>query len=377
VKAAYQVAHPHVDTVIVGAGVIGLVIARQLALSGRSPMLLETAAQFGSETSSRNSEVIHSGIYYPFESLKSRLCIEGRANLYSYLQAHDIPYRKTGKLVFASRENQVPTLDNIERMALAAGVTDVRRLRSSAVAIIEPELPCVEALLVPDTGIVDSHRYMQALLGEAEANGAQFIPRVHVTRLVPTSAGWAIYIEGEPAPVLTATWVVNAAGLTAHKLAAQTEGLQPRHIPAVRYARGCYFDYDGAVPFRHLIYPVPVVGGLGTHLTLDLRGRARFGPDVEWIDNINYAVDARKHGAFLTAARLIWPQIQGDRLVPAYAGIRPKLVGPGEPDADFIISSEVDHSVKGLINLFGIESPGLTASLAIASHIYSLMKNLS
>lgn len=366
--------HPHVDTVIVGAGVIGLAIARHLALSGRSPMLLETEAQFGSETSSRNSEVIHSGIYYPAGSLKSRLCVEGREDLYAYIQAHGVPYRKTGKLVFAAREDQISSLDNIERKALAAGVTNLRRLTSAAVATIEPELPCVEALLVPDTGIVDSHRYMQALLGEAEANGAQLIPRVQVTRLVPTAAGWAIYIEGEPAPVLTAAWVINAAGLTAHKLAARTEGLQLNGIPAVRYARGCYFDYDAAVPFRHLIYPVPVVGGLGTHLTLNLQGRARFGPDVEWIDEINYAVDPQRHSAFLTAARLIWPMIQGDKLVPAYAGIRPKLVGPGEPDADFIVSSEIDHGLKGLINLFGIESPGLTASLAIASHIGCVMK---
>jgi L-2-hydroxyglutarate oxidase LhgO len=337
-------------------------------------MLLETAAQFGSETSSRNSEVIHSGIYYPPDSLKSRLCVEGRDNLYAYLQKHDIPHRKTGKLVFAAHKDQILSLNNIERKALAAGVTNVQRLTSSAVATIEPELPCVEALLVPDTGIVDTHRYMQALLGEAETNGAQFIPHVHVTRLAPTPVGWAVYIGGETAPVLTATWVVNAAGLMAHKLAAQTEGLQPNRVPAVHYARGCYFDYDGAVPFRHLIYPVPVAGGLGTHLTLNLQGRARFGPDVEWIDDISYAVDVGRHSAFLTAARLIWPKIQGHKLVPAYAGIRPKLVGPGEPDADFIVSSEDDHGLKGLINLFGIESPGLTASLALASHIGSVMK---
>lgn len=367
-------AHPQVDTVIVGAGVIGLAIARQLALAGHAPMLLDAAGQIGSETSSRNSEVIHSGIYYPAGSLKARLCVEGRDQLYAYLAARGIPHRRTGKLVFAARDDQRTALDGIERKAAAAGVANVRRLTGAHVAALEPELACAEALLVPDTGIIDSHSYMQALLGEAEAHGAQFVPHVAVTRLVPVPGGWAIHVEGEAAPVLTATRVVNAAGLTAHRLAACTEGLAPCHVPAVRYARGCYFDYAGPVPFRHLIYPVPVAGGLGTHLTLDLQGRAKFGPDVEWIDQINYTVDPHRHAVFLAAARLIWPKIQSDRLVPGYAGIRPKLVGPGEHDGDFMISSENDHGLKGLINLFGIESPGLTASLAIATQVGSVMK---
>lgn len=367
-------AYPHVETVIVGAGVIGLAIARQLALDGHAPLLLDAASVPGSETSSRNSEVLHSGIYYPAGSLKSRLCVEGQAELYAYLAARDVPHRKTGKLVFASQADQLATLDAIEGKAAAAGVKRVRRLSAAAVTAIEPALSCAEALLVSDTGIIDSHLYMQALLGEAEAHGAQFIPRTRVTRLAPVRDGWAVYLDDEAVPALTTTWVINAAGLHAHRLAGQTEGLSAGSIPAIRYARGCYFDYAATVPFRHLVYPVPVPGGLGTHLTLDLQGRARFGPDVEWIDAIDYTVDPGRQSAFLVAARKIWPQIEGDKLVAGYAGIRPKLVGPGEVDADFLIESESDHGLAGLVNLFGMESPGLTASLAIAKHVSIVMK---
>ena len=250
-----------------------------------------------------------------------------------------------------------------------AGVADLKRISASDARSLEPMLDCQEALLSPSTGIIDSHAYMWALLADAEAAGAQFARHTRITRLSRCEGGWGIHMESGSGPVAVTSVVVNAAGLTAHLLARETEGLTAADVPNVRYARGVYFTYSGRAPFRRLIYPVPAPGGLGTHLTLDMAGMARFGPDVEWIGDIDYTVDPARHANFLAAARLIWPDIDPDRLAPGYAGIRPKLSAPGEPAADFVISGPRDHGLPGLVNLFGIESPGLTASLAIADAV--------
>lgn len=358
-----------IDAVIVGAGVVGLAIARRLAQAGLEAIIVDGEADFGTWTSARNSEVIHAGIYYPPGSLKASLCVRGKALLYEYCAARDIPHKQCGKLIFAATPDQAPALDAIQAAADAAGVADLKRISAGEVGVLEPALACHEALLSPSTGIIDSHAYMRALLGDAEDAGAQFARHTRITRLSRCEGGWGIHLESGSGPVVTAPIVVNAAGLAAHVLARETERLGDEHVPEVRYARGVYFTYSGRTPFHHLIYPVPVPGGLGTHLTLDMAGMARFGPDVEWIDEMDYTVDPARLSKFLAAARLIWPDIDPDRLAPGYAGIRPKLSGPGDPAADFMISGPADHGLPGLVNLFGIESPGLTASLAIAEAV--------
>lgn len=355
-----------VDAVVVGAGVIGLAVARRLALAGLETLIADGEADFGTWTSARNSEVIHAGIYYPKNSLKAALCVRGRDRLYRYCDQRHIPHKRTGKLIFAAWPEQSCALDDILATAHGAGVHDLVRLEAGQVEALEPNLRCHEALLSPSTGIIDSHAYMQALLGDAEANGAQFARQSRITRLSRRQGGWGVHIDDDLEPAVIATRLVNAAGLAAHLVARATEGLEPAYVPQVRYARGVYFTCSGRPPFGHLIYPVPVPGGLGTHLTLDMGGMARFGPDVEWIDDIDYSVDSAHHGDFLAAARLIWPDLEADRLAPGYAGIRPKLSGPGEPAADFAVWGPEQHGLPGLVNLFGIESPGLTASLAIA-----------
>ncbi len=355
-----------IDALVVGAGVIGLSVGRKLSISGHETIIIDGEEAFGTWTSARNSEVIHAGIYYPAGSLKAGLCTRGRELLYRYCSDRGIPHRRTGKIIFAADTAQAVRLDVIMAAAAAAGVGDLRRLGAREAAALEPELHCHEALLSPSTGIVDSHGLMTALLGEASAHGAIFAARSKATRLTRRSDGWGLHIDGEAEPTLVARNVVNAGGLAAHRLARATEGLAAEHIPDIRYARGVYFTYAGKVPFRHLVYPVPVPGGLGTHLTLDMAGMARFGPDVEWIDAIDYGVDPARGARFLAAARLIWSGIDPDKLRPGYAGIRPKIGGPDDPVADFRIDGPERHGLPGLVNLFGIESPGLTASLAIA-----------
>jgi L-2-hydroxyglutarate oxidase LhgO len=355
-----------IDTLVVGAGVVGLSVARQLAVNGNETIIVDGEGDFGTWTSARNSEVIHAGIYYPPGSLKAALCVRGRSLLYRYCSDRGVPHRRTGKIIFAANADQSVRLDEIMAAAKAAGVDDLRRMTSGEAAALEPALDCHEALLSPSTGIVDSHALMTALLGEASAHGAIFAAQSKVTRLSRQREGWGVHINDEAEPTLVARMVVNAGGLAAHRLAAATEGLAADMVPDIRYARGVYFTYAGKVPFRHLIYPVPVPGGLGTHLTLDMAGMARFGPDVEWIDTIDYSVDPARGAQFLAAARLIWPAIDPDKLLPGYAGIRPKIGGPGALVADFRIDGPERHGLPGLVNLFGIESPGLTSSLAIA-----------
>lgn len=357
------------DSIVIGAGVVGLAIARALALAGKPPLVLDGEPHFGSWTSSRNSEVIHAGIYYPAGSLKARLCVEGRERLYAFCAARGVPHRRIGKLVFAHDATQLPDLEAIAAHARGAGVHDLRLLDRTETRALEPELPSAAALLSPSTGIVDSHALMQALLGEAEAHGAMFVANSRVTRVSRTGKLWAIHLDGESTATVATPLLVNAAGLDAQRLAGDIEGLTPAHVPALFMARGVYFTYSGRVPFSHLIYPVPEQGGLGTHLTLDLAGQARFGPDVEWIDSVDYTVDPARHAKFAVAAQRIWPGIDPTRLQPGYAGIRPKVSGPGDPAGDFLIDGPAEHGLDGLVNLFGIESPGLTASLAIADFV--------
>lgn len=359
-----------IDAVVVGAGVVGLAIARALAMAGKSVVVLEREARFGTATSARNSEVIHAGIHYPHGGLKERLCIRGKHLLYEFCASRHVPHRRCGKLTFAGDESERPRLEAIAAHARASDADDALAwLEEPEVTAIEPAVRCAAALLSPSSGIVDSHAYMLALLAEAEDHGALLACHAAAERIERRGARWRVH-AGDT--VLDADLVVNAAGLGAQALARRIDALDPAHIPPLHLAKGSYFTYSGKVPFTRLIYPVPIKGGLGVHLTLDIAGQARFGPDVEWIDTIDYTVDPARKKAFLAAARRFWPDIDAERLVPGYSGVRPKLTGRSEPDADFLIQGPQAHGLPGLVNLFGIESPGLTSSLAIAEHVAQL-----
>jgi L-2-hydroxyglutarate oxidase LhgO len=363
-----------VDCIVIGAGVIGLAVARVLARAGREVVILERERQFGMHTSSRNSEVIHAGIHYEPKSLKARLCVAGRDLLYRYCAERGIGHRRCGKFTVATAESQVATLEMIERNALANGVFDLEWLDADQVGRIEPQLACVRALSSPSTGIIDSHAYMQALLADAEAAGANISYGTEVVCSRPTPAGIETCIAGELDPVVRARLVVNCAGLWAHRVAASIEGFPAQHIPRVSFAKGSYFALTGASPFARLVYPAPRAGGhLGIHMTIDLAGTARFGPDTEWVDVIDYAVDPHRVSIFADVIRQYWPGLDATRLYPAYAGIRPKISGAGEATRDFCISGPLDHGVAGMVNLFGMESPGLTASLALGEYITDLI----
>ena len=369
------------DCVVVGAGVVGLAVARALALAGREVVVLEAAEGIGTGTSSRNSEVIHAGIYYPKGSLKAQLCVQGKQALYAYCAERGVPHRRCGKLIVATEAAQLATLADIRAKAAANGVGDLTPLSRHEAQALEPEIECVGALLSPSTGIIDSHAFMLALQGDAEHAGAVFAFHSRVARARVVDGGFEIEVQTltEPAPeagsadMSTTTWhartLVNAAGLHAPDVAARIEGLDARHVPRAHYARGHYFTLSGRPRFQRLIYPVPQPGGLGVHLTLDLQGQARFGPDVQWVDSIDYTVDPRRADAFYAEVRRYWPALPDDALQPGYAGIRPKLAGPEAPNLDFRIDGPAQHGVPGLINLLGIESPGLTASLAIGEAV--------
>ena len=369
-----------VDAVVIGAGVIGLAVGRALAQRGLETVVLERADAFGTETSSRNSEVVHAGIYYPTGSLKARLCVAGRERLIDYCRTHGVDHRRCGKLIVATSESQRERLAQIQAQAARNGVHDLRLLEGDAARGLEPELSAVAALLSPSTGIVDSHGLMLALLGDLEAAGGALALRSPVRSAlcsVACGAGRHIVRVGGEAPMqLGARIVVNAAGLWSPTLAAAFDGLGAPHVPQARYAKGNYFSLAARAPFAHLIYPVPEAAGLGVHLTLDLAGQARFGPDVEWIDPaapdaIDYRVDASRAAAFEAEVRRYWPGLPAGALQPAYSGVRPKLVVAGAAAVDFVISGPAEHGVAGLVNLFGIESPGLTASLALADEVLS------
>jgi len=363
-----------VHTVVVGAGVVGLAIARQLAQSGREVIVLEQASDFGTATSSRNSEVIHAGIYYEPGSAKARLCVQGRERLYAFCASHGVAHRRCGKMIVATEEGQVEALAKIERRALAAGVADLRWLSAAEAGAMEPALRCVRALLSPSTGIIDSHGLMLALLGDAEDHGAMLARLSRLVRAEPVADGFRLEIESEgQTSALECVELINSAGLGAPAVAASIAGLAAEHVPTAYYAKGNYFSLSGRCPFSHLIYPIPNEAGLGVHLTLDLAGQGRFGPDVEWVDGEHYEVDPHRADGFYGEIRRYWPGLADGALQPAYSGIRPKIVGPDSPAADFVIAGPGDHGLPGLVNLFGIESPGLTSCLAIADKVQALL----
>jgi len=355
-----------IDCVVIGAGVVGLAVARALALEGREVVVLEAADAIGTETSSRNSEVIHAGIYYPAGSLKARLCVEGKHFLYAYCSERGIPHRRCGKMIVATRPGQDAYLDKLRAQAAANGVEDLRLVDGAAARAIEPELSCDAALLSPSTGIVDSHSLMLAYQGDAEARGAVVAFLSPVLGGEVRNDGIELRVGGAEPAALRARLVVNAAGLGAQSVARSIAGIPAARVPPLHYAKGNYFSLAGRSPFSRLVYPVPEPGGLGVHISIDLAGQARFGPDVEWLDDIAYDVDPRRADGFYAEVRRYWPGLRDGALQPAYAGIRPKLGPAGTPAADFVVEGPCDHGVPGLVNLFGIESPGLTASPAIA-----------
>jgi len=363
-----------VDALVVGAGVVGLAIARALGRAGFETVVVEKSGLIGSETSSRNSEVIHAGLYYPPGTLKAGLCVRGRERLYDYCASRHIAHRKCGKLIVAVSEAQRGALEMIRRRAIDNGVDDVRLISGDEACAMEPELSAVEALVSPSTGIIDSHAFMLSLLGEAEDAGVMIAYDTEVSSVRVGAGGVAVAFGDDPEPSLEARLLVNAAGLDAVALAQSIEALPSVHVPEAFMAKGSYFTLTGRAPFSRLVYPAPEPGGLGVHLTLDLGGQVRFGPDVEWVEQRDYEVDPQRAEAFYAAIRRYWPNLPDGALTPGYTGIRPKIAGPGQPDADFQISGPAEHGVPGVINLFGIESPGLTASLAIAEDVLAIAR---
>lgn len=362
-----------VDCVVIGAGVVGLAIAARLARAGREVIVLETEGEIGTHTSSRNSEVIHAGIYYPKDSLKARLCVAGRGLLYRYCAERGVEHRRCGKLIVAASEAEEPELARIAAAAAGNGVDDLKRLDKAEVAAMEPALNASAALLSPSTGIIDSHGLMQALRGEAEDHGAMIAFNAPVLSGDVGEGGILLRVGGAAPMELDCRAVINSAGLGAPEIAASLAGFPADRVPRQWLAKGNYFTLTSTPPFSRLIYPVPEPGGLGVHLALDLAGRARFGPDVEWIEAMDYAVDPARGERFYAAIRKYWPDLPDGALEPGYAGIRPKLSPKGSQAGDFVIQGPADHGVPGLVNLFGIESPGLTSSLAIAAHVAGLV----
>ncbi|XP_039114022.1 L-2-hydroxyglutarate dehydrogenase, mitochondrial isoform X1 [Dioscorea cayenensis subsp. rotundata] len=382
-----------VDVVVIGAGVVGLAVAREMALKGRDVLVVESASTFGTGTSSRNSEVIHAGIYYPPNSLKARFCVKGRELLYRYCADRQIPHQQIGKLIVATRVSEVPKLSILLRCGTDNGVKGLRMMEGSEAMRMEPKLHCVKALLSPCSGIVDSHSFMLSLAGEAENARAIFsynstvlgghVEDNHLHLHISESKDLENHDDASPLLpqlVLIPKLVINSAGLSALPLAKRFCGLDHNVIPAAYYARGCYFTLSKTKnpPFSHLIYPIPEDGGLGVHVTLDLNGLIKFGPDVEWIDGVDdisffnrfdYSVNPDRVNRFYPEIRKYFPDLKDGSLDPGYSGIRPKLSGPKQPQMDFVIQDERNHGIPGLVNLFGIESPGLTSSLAIGEYI--------
>lgn len=358
-----------VDCVVIGAGVVGLAVARALALAGREVIVVEAADGIGTETSSRNSEVIHAGIYYPKGSLMARTCVAGRRLLYAYCAEHGVPHRNCGKLIVATDDAESAKLAEIKGRADANGVEGMRLLSAADAMAMEPNLRCTAALFSPATGIIDSHSYMLALQGDAETRGAMLAFHASVKQGRVVDGGIEIEVGGAEPMNLRCRLVINCAGLHAPTLAKKIAGMPSDRVPTAYYAKGNYFTLTGRSPFSRLIYPVPVPGGLGVHITVDMGGQAKFGPDVEWIDGIDYTVDPHRADKFYAAVRRYWPDIKDGTLQPGYAGIRPKTVPQGAPGQDFVVQGPADHGVPGLINLFGIESPGLTSSLALAEQV--------
>lgn len=360
------------DCAVIGAGVVGLAVARALALAGRDVLVLEAESAIGTGTSSRNSEVIHAGIYYPQGSLKATLCVEGKHLLYAYAQERGLPHRRCGKLIVATAPEQVAQLEAIQAKAAANGVDDMAFVSAARATAMEPQLQCLAALHSPSTGIVDSHALMLSLLGDLENAGGMLAVKSPIVRAECSEN--AIVLFAEDGSVLRCRSVVNAAGLGAPALARRFDGLPAASVPTEFFAKGNYFTLSGRAPFSRLIYPVPEVGGLGVHLTLDLGGQAKFGPDVQWVRSPDdLVVDPKRGDGFYAEVRKYWPALPDGALIPGYAGMRPKISGPKDAAADFMIEGPASHGVNGLVNLFGIESPGLTSSLAIGAHVARLL----
>ena len=360
-----------VECIVIGAGVVGLAVARSLALRGREVIVLERHGVIGSEVSSRNSGVIHAGLYYPADSLKARACVAGKHALYEFCASHGIAHARVGKLVVATEDEQLDALDALIERARRNGVEDLVRLDPKEARELEPEVTCAGAFLSPSTGIVDVHEYMLALEGDAEANGAFVALGSPCLGGAAGDDGIRIDVGGAEPVSLVGEVVVNAAALGAQDVARSIEGLDPAHVPPLHYAKGNYFHLTGRSPFSRLVYPMPSGAWLGVHVGLDLGDRCRFGPDLHWVDTLDYDVDAAQVDEFYASIRRYYPALRDGALLPDYTGIRPKIYGPGEPAPDFVIQGAEAHGIDGLVNLFGIESPGLTSSLAIAEEVAS------
>jgi len=367
------------DAVVIGSGVVGLAVARALAQAGHETLILEKNRQIGAETSARNSEVIHAGLYYPQGSLKARLCVKGREQLYAFCESHGVPHKRLGKLIVATHAGQDDQLAAIEQRARANGVNDLTRLSKNDISALEPDLAVSAGLFSPSTGIIDSHAYMLALLGDAEAAGASMARETTITSVNCGPKRYRLAVRGAGESMTIETrMLVNSGGLWAEHIARAIEGLDPKFIPTTSFAKGRYATLNTRSPFRHLVYPVPEAGGLGVHLTLDMGGAARFGPDVEWLAasdpaDIDYAVPPDLPAQFAPRIAAYWPGVTAEMLSPGYSGVRPKIGGHENPNADFRIDGPQTHGLPGLVNLFGIESPGLTASLAIGEMVKEML----
>lgn len=363
----------HVDVIVAGAGVVGLAVARALAETGRDTLVLEREALIGSGASARNSEVIHAGLYYPTGSLKARLCVEGKRRLYAYARARGLAHERCGKLVVATSEAEAAALRALATTAHNNGVHDVVIITGAQARAMEPAVSCAAALHSPSTGIIDSHAVMLSLQGDVEQAGGLIALRAPVMAVARHERGFAVHVGGDVEVEVSCRIFINSAGLDAPGLAARMAPWPAHATPRAHYAKGSYFALRGRAPFRRLIYPAPEPGGLGVHFTRDLAGQGRFGPDVEWVAAPSYDVDPQRAGRFYAAVRRYWPDLPDDALQPDYAGVRAKLAGPGAPAADFAIHDGAAHGAAGLIQLFGIESPGLTAALALGDYVRALV----
>jgi L-2-hydroxyglutarate oxidase LhgO len=359
---------------VIGAGVVGLAIGREAATAGHDVIVAEAESGIGTGVSSRNSEVIHAGMYYPSGSLRAKHCVRGNRLLYAFCESHGVHHKKCGKLIVATNDAERARVEAIHAQGIKNGVEGLELIGGNAARALEPELSCIAALNSPETGIIDGHAFMLALQGDLENAGGVIAFETPVERLTPKGSGWDVRFGGRDAGVMDADAVINSAGLGAQAIAHKTDGYPVQRIPPLVLAKGNYFSYAGKPVFSRLIYPTPVDGGLGVHVTLDLAGRMRFGPDVEWIEREIYDVDPARAASFYARIRTYWPGLPDGTLVPDYAGIRPKLTGPGEPAADFMIEGPAEHGMAGLVSLFGIESPGLTSSLPLADDVVALLK---
>ena len=372
-----------VDCVVIGAGVVGLAVAREMALQGRETILLEREGSFGTISSARNSEVIHAGIYYPKDSLKAKLCVEGNRLLYEYCRTHQVGTQPYGKLIVAD-ETQINDLQAILYKAQNNGVPEIKMISGEEAKQLEPKLKCSAAILSASTGIVDSHAYMLSLLGGFEDTGGMIAYHSPLMSAKPighsAEGGFELSIGGPDGMKLQTKLLINCAGMSAPAIAQKIEGLNKDQIPQAYFAKGNYFSLSGKSPFTHLIYPIPEPGGLGVHLTLDMGGQAKFGPDVEWLDiqnegHIDYTVDPKRGESFYEAVRRYWPELKDNSLQPDYSGVRAKIVPPNSPAGDFCFNAPQDHGLQGLYNLYGFESPGLTSSIAVARYLEEKIKS--